>query len=301
MTRRYFTILLTFAALCAAADEPGKYYVATNASRVPNADFEAAPGAILATEDTQVAAAFARFQLGKASIDLGLDYEYTHFDYDQVNSRDRDLHRIQLPVWFTVPGDSWQLRGYIAPGIFTSSNVLGDFLERGSSDDFYASGCIEARSAGLSIPLLVGIAHDRSFGSSTTYPIVGLSFAPSDAVDVRLAWPDSRIRVRFSERQGGSLQVFPAGNQWHVRTDDFSDEFNYRMEAWRSQLNWNARLNDWFSLDFSAGYEFGRRHQFDDTDGVRLDANASDQWFYAIGFRIGNAPLLLTHGAHLNR
>lgn len=301
MTLLTYVTLLTCAAASPATDEPGKYYVAINASRVLEANFKAAPGATIATEDTQVAAAFARFRYGKALIDVGFDYQYTHFDYEEVNSRDRDLHRVQLPVWFSVPGETWQVRGHVAPGIFTSSNVLGDFFKRGSSDDWYASARVEAIAAGASVPWLLGVAHDRSFGASKTYPVIGLSLAPNEAIDLRLAWPDPRIRVRFSERHAASLRVFPAGGKWHVRTDDFSEEFDYRFEAWRSQLGWNARLYKWLSLDLSVGYESDRSHKFDDTNGARIDASAGDEWFYAIGIRIGDAPLPLAHGAHLNR
>ena len=298
-TRTFVIAALACLAASAAADEPGRYYAGFNASDVPDADFGAAPDAEVSSKNRQVATAFARFEAGTAVIDIGLDYEYTRFKYQRVNSRNRDLHRVQVPVWFSAPLKNWQLRGHVAPGIFTSSNVLKDFFDRGSSDDFYTSARIEAIANDL--PWILGVAHDRSFGSSTTYPVVGVSLTPSESVDVRLAWPDTTVKMRFSDRQRASFRVFPAGHQWHVRTDDFTREFDYRYEAWRSQLTWTAGISKLLTIDVSLGYEFDREHLLSDDAGVQISGGASSQWLYAIGFRVGDGPLPLAHGAHLNR
>jgi hypothetical protein len=277
-------------------------YTAVNASRVPNADFQGlAPGADVRTKDNQVAFAFARLALDRATIDFGLDYQYTRYQYNDVDSRNRDLHRVQLPIWLSAPGDRWLLRAHIAPGIFTSSNVLGDFFNRGSSDDLYVTGRLELTRIDARTAWLIGVAHDRAFGESLTYPVVGVLLSPSETVDIRLAWPDPAIDVALTDRHSLSLRVFPAGNQWHVRTDDFSRDFDYRFEAWRSQLNWKVELPRSISIDVSIGYEFGRSHHWTDDPGNRLDATAGSQWLYAIGLRFGGGPLPLTHGYHLNR
>ena len=179
--------------------------------------------------------------------------------------------------------------------------MLKDFFDRGSRDDLYVSARIEASGADLSRPWLVGVAHDRAFGKSTTYPVIGLNLAPRDGVGIRLAWPDPAIHIRPSDRHRISLEVFPAGSQWHVRTDDFTSEWDYRLEAWRSQLTWNLGLYEGASLDLSLGYEFDRRHHFTDDQGMRIDARAESQWFFAVGFRLGNGSLPLAHGYHINR
>jgi len=283
-------------------DEPGPSYLSGNASRVTAANLEGAgPGSRVAAEDSQAATAFTRFALGAATLDLGVDYQYTHYEYDAVDSRNRDLHRLQLPVWLSIPGDGWRIRAHAAPGIFTSSNVLKDFFDRGSRDDIYVSARIEASGADPSRPWIVGVAHDRAFGESTTYPVIGLNLAPRDGIDIRLAWPDPAIHIRPSDRHRVSLELFPAGSQWHVRTDDFTSEWDYRFEAWRSQLSLNLSLFEGTSLDLSLGYEFDRRHHFTDDQGIRIDARAESQWFFAIGFRLGNGSLPLAHGYHINR
>jgi hypothetical protein len=291
-----------FATIPAPADEPGRRYFSVNASRVPEADFRGLPpGNDVRTSDNQVAAAFARISHESLRVDFGFDYQYTRYKYNELDSRNRDLHRVQFPVWLSAPVQNWQLRGHVAPGIFTSSNVLGDFFNRGSSDDLYVSGRFEAERTGSSMPWILGIAHDRSFGRSSTYPVIGIRLSPDDSLDVRLAWPDPALRYRPSDRQMLTFEVFPAGNQWHVRTDDFSRDFDYRIEAWRSQVTWSFSVFDSTMIDLSLGYEFERSHHLDDDPGARVDAAADDQWLFAIGFRFGDGPLPLTHGAHLNR
>lgn len=293
--------LLLLAAAAVHADIPSRY-LAGNASRIPEASFQGlAPGANVSTEDNPIAAAFARISLDKATVDFGLDYQYTRYEYEAIDSRNRDLHRVQFPIWVSAPFDDWQLRAHVAPGIFTSSNVLRDFFNRGSSDDLYVTGRIEATSKDAPTSWLIGLAHDRAFGRSRTYPVLGLKLSPSDAIDIRLAWPDPAVDVVLNDRQALSLKVYPAGNQWHVRTDDFSREFDYRFEAWRSQFNWNIGIARAFSIDLSIGYEFDRSHHWTDDPGARLNAVADSQWLYAIGFRFGGGPLPLTHGYHLNR
>lgn len=298
----WLVVLLLMAMSTAAAAEIGDRYFSVNASRLPKADFEdLAGGGDVRTQDNQVAAAFLRITRGNATIDFGFDYQYTRYKYNDVDSRNRDLHRVQLPIWISAPYANWQLRAHIAPGIFTSSNVLGDFFNRGGSDDLYVSGRLEATRENPRSAWLLGIAHDRAFGRSLTYPVVGVNLSPSDSVQVRLAWPDPAVDITLSDRQSLSFRAFPAGNQWHVRTDDFAREFDYRFEAWRSQLTWNIGVFDAVSLDFSVGYEFDRAHFFTDDPGTRINATADDQWLFAIGFRLGHGPLPLTHGYHLNR
>ena len=203
-----------FATIPAPADEPGRRYFSANASRVPEADFRGLPpGNDVRTSDNQVAAAFARISHESLRVDFGFDYQYTRYQYNELDSRNRDLHRVQLPIWLSAPVQNWQLHGHVAPGIFTSSNVLGDFFNRGSSDDLYVTGRFEAARNGSSMPWILGFAHDRSFGRSRTYPVVGIKLSPDDSLDVRLAWPDPALRYRPSDRQMLTFEVFPAGNQ----------------------------------------------------------------------------------------
>ncbi len=289
--------LIASACLSTTAVADGARYFAINASRVPDAGLP--PDATVSAEDNPVAAAIARVSTGSATIDLGFDWQYTRYEYEGIDSRNRDLHRVQFPVWIDAPGNDWQFKGVVAPGIFTSSNVLGDFFNRGSSDDLFVAARVEVRRE-IGIPWVAGVTHDRLFGRSLTYPVVGVQI-DGEAIDLRLTWPDPAVRFQLADRHKGSFRLFPAGNQWHVRTDDFAEEFDYRFEAWRSQLDWSAGPYGGFRFDVSLGYEFARSHYFTDDVGDRIGRDADDQWLFAVGLRLGDAPLPLAHGEHLYR
>ncbi len=82
-------------------------------------------------------------------------------------------------------------------------------------------------------------------------------------------------------------------------TDDFSAEFDYRVEGVRAQLGWSIGLWKQLALDISGGYEFGRKHYLTDDLGVRIESDVEDQWLFLFGLRAGAAPLPYTHGSQL--
>lgn len=285
--------------LAGAADGPtdeSPWYSASM-TRVPAAD--ASAGAELEARETRFSARFGRRTWQSASLDFGADYQYTRYVYAGIDSRNRDLHRLQLPVHFETEVGAWQLQGYAAPGLSTSSNVLGDFFNRASGEDFLVTGRLRLQRSSAGRTWFAGIAHDRRFGRSRAYPVAGLEFDPRSRVHVRLAYPDPSIAVEFSERRTIHAAVYPAGHQWHVVTDDFSSEFDYRAEAWRGQLTWRMPLWKELGLDIAAGYEFGREHELADDTGARVDIDVRDQWFITAGIRLGPAPPPYTHGAGL--
>jgi hypothetical protein len=237
-----------------------------------------------------------RFGNSEVCVDLALDYQYTHFEYEGLQSRDRDLHRLQLPLSFATTAGDWRIRGVIAPGISTSSNVFKDFLNRGSSDDLLLAGRVEFLTGAGNRQYLLGLAHDRSFGRPGFYPIAGVMFEPGDRLRLRLAYPDPGLAYRLGERQQITARVFPAGHQWHVVADDFATDFDYRVEALRSQLTWSIPIGKRLAIDLSGGYESGRRHVLTDDLGNRIDTTVADEWLVAIGFRIGPAPHIYTNG-----
>ena len=94
-----------------------------------------------------------------------------------------------------------------------------------------------------------------------------------------------------------SGRLYPAGHQWHVMTDDFSAEFDYRVEGIRAQLGWSIKVWKRIALDLSGGYEFARKHYLTDDLGARIESGVDDQWLLLFGVRAGPAPLPYTHGA----
>ena len=275
-------------------------FLALSITRQPSADFSSSPSpATVRTKENQVFAGFHRFEAGRGTLDIGLDYQYTRYVYDGIDGRNRDLHRFQFPLRYQGDLGGWTIDGSFAPGISTSSNVLKEFFDQISGDDLFATVRLEGRRDWRSRNWVLGLAYDRRFGRPLVYPIAGIELSPSDALDVRLAFPDSGFRYRWSDRQSLSGRLFPAGHQWHVMTDDFDAEFDYRVEGWRAQVGWSVRLWKQVTLDISGGYEFGRKHYLTDDLGIRIESGVDDRWMVLLGLRTGSAPLPYTHGSHL--
>jgi hypothetical protein len=275
-------------------------FLAVSITHQPSADFSSAPAAAsVRTKENQVSAGFYRFESGNGTLDVGFDYQYTRYVYDGIDGRNRDLHRFQFPFRYLGRINGWHIDASVAPGISTSSNVLKEFFDQISSDDLFATARLEGRRESGSRDWVLGLAYDRAFGRPRVYPIAGVELSPSDKLDIRLAFPDSGFRYRRSDRQSVSGRLFPAGHQWHVMTDDFSAEFDYRVEGIRAQLGWSIRLWKQVTLDVSGGYEFARKHYLADDLGTRIESDVDDQWLLLFGLRAGPALLPYTHGSQL--
>lgn len=284
----------------AAADDGGAGqppWFAASIGRVPAADVTA--GATLEGEETRISAGFGRTSLGSLDLAFGLDYEYSRYEYEGIESRDRDLHRFQLPIHFDTDLGAWHVSGYVAPGISTSSNVLKEFSSAASSDDIVVTGRVRFSRTIDDKTWFAGIAHDRRFGESLAYPVAGVEFDPGTNVHIRLAFPDPSVAINISDQQSIHADLYPSGHQWHVVSDDYLSDFKYRVEGWHGQLTWRLPLWRMLGLDISAGYEFGREHHLSDDEGLRLGIDVRDQWFIAAEFRMGAAPIQKTHGAWL--
>jgi hypothetical protein len=275
-------------------------FLALSVTRQPSADFTGtAASASVETKENQVYAGLYRLEAGGGTLDFEFDYQYTRYVYDGIDGRNRDLHRFQFPLRYRTSASGWEIDGRLAPGISTSSNVLKEFFDEISGDDLFATARIEGRRNTGARRWVLGVAYDRAFGKPRMYPVAGMELAPSDTLDIRLAFPDSGFEYRRSDRQTFSGRLFPAGHQWHVMTDDFSSEFDYRVEGIRAQLGWSVRLWKAVTLDISGGYEFARKHYLTDDLGVRIESDVNDQWLILLGLRAGPAPLPYTHGGQL--
>ncbi len=282
-----------------AQDDAGRF-LALLFARAPAADFRnTGSTADLTVKENQVHGGLFRSSLGETTLKGGVDYQYTRYEYEGIAGRNRDLHRLQIPLHFSRASALWRLDGYVAPGVSTSSNVLKDLFNRGSRDDLYVSARFEGQRKAQARTWIVGLAHDRLFGEPTLYPVFGVEFSPRPALDVRIAFPDPAIRYRVSDRMTLLGRLFPAGHEWHVVSDDFASEFDYRVEAYRAQTSLNIRAWKALSVDFALGYEFGREHHFTDDAGTRIESRVDDQWSVALGFRVGPAVLPYAHGGHL--
>jgi hypothetical protein len=281
----------------AASD--GSLHLAARFLQSPASSFDdLGPDAEVTGTEHQLALGLFRFTPGDTTIDLGIDYEYTHYDYSNVNSRDRDLHRLQVPMLFQSRFSNGWLKGFVAPGISTSSNVFKDFLNRGSSDDLFATARATFHKDVGRGEWFAGMAWDRSFGEPTVYPVAGVELELSTALRVRLAFPDPAVELRMSEKQTLQGRIFPAGHQWRVVSDDFTRSFDYRVEAVRAEINWNLRIWRQLSIDLALGYDTAREHRFEDDQGLPLESGVVSEWIAAVGFRLGPAMLPYAHGAN---
>ena len=272
-------------------------HLAASVSWLPASGIDSpVPGTELAGKEHRLSLGLFRAGTGATSFDVGVDYEYVRYEYTNVDSRNRDLHRLQIPVRFDTSFDRWHLRGHVAPGISTSSNVFKDFPNRGSSDDAFVTARTALHRGGATAEWFFGIAFDRSFGEPKAYPVAGVELMPAPALRLRLAFPDPGFTLQVSERQSLQGSVFPAGHQWRVVSDDFSRSFDYRIETLRAQLNWNVRVWRRLSVDLSASFDTGREHRFADRQGMPLRFEVANEWLFAAGIRLGAAKLPRAHG-----
>ena len=278
--------------------EPGHYpFVSAVYAVLPSADIDSEPsGSTLQTKENQLAFGFVRFGSGELKFDLGLDYQYTRYVYENIDGRNRDLHRIQMPLGFSHQTETWSLTGFLAPGLATSSNVLKDVFDRVSGDDALITGRFEARfQGGRRIGWLAGLAHDRAFGEQKLYPVLGLTYRSDENLAFRLAYPDAAVRYALGDRHRFSLRLFPAGFEWHVLSDGLDDEFDYEVEALRLQGVWSYRFARSAWLDLSLGYEFDRQHRFVDDAGRQIDSPVGSQLMFSAGLRWGDGPITYSH------
>ncbi len=281
------------------AAENGGAYLAVRISRLPESEIKALPEAELLSTENQLNWGFFQRSEEWGTVELGLDYQYTRYENDNIEGRNSDLHRLQFPLRFTTRAGQWQVAGHVAPGVATSSNVFKDLFDRGTSDDLLVTAHVVARQEWDNHKVwLIGLAFDRAFGDSRLYPVAGIEYMPDESLHVRLAFPYSGIRYVPAERHAFTARIYPAGHKWHVVSDELNDEFDYRVEAIRSDLNWQMRIRGQIYIDLTLGYEFDRHHQFVDDTGSPVDSNVDGQFVAGIGFSVGAAPLPFVHGSH---
>lgn len=293
------SLLLPGASVLAASHCPS---AALGYAVLPAEEMSLPPGAEVATRESTLSACFLSVNGSRSGLDLGMDYAYVRHEYDGVAGRDRDLHRLQFPLTVRRQGEDWRIDALLAPGVATSSNVFKDLGSRATEEDFLLTGRIELRLRhGPRSAWLLGVAHDRSLGESRTLPVAGLEYRPSAALGLRLAWPDPSLQMAVSERHSVVLDVFPAGQRWHVLSDELGEAFDYRMEGWRARAAWSYRFTDGLAVDVGVAREFGREHGFIDDTGRPVDAAVDAGWVFTLGIRLGGMPLPRGRGPALPR
>lgn len=220
---------------------------------------------------------------------FGADYTYTHYDYTGLPTRNRDLHRLAVPLARTWNGERVDVRAELAPTVATSSNVFQDLFERGGSDDFNLYGRVTLEhTPAHGWGWRAGAAYDDAFGERRAYPLLAALYR-SPRVELELGWPQAQLHWQARERLALGLRVAPAGGRWHVVSDERGGaEFFYTTEAWRG-----AAVAEWtfaprWHLGAALGVEFDRHHDFEDDTGARVDADADSTGLFWLNVRYGD-------------
>lgn len=223
------------------------------------------------------------FELWQGRATVGLDYAYTHYDYTGLPTRDRDLHRLALPLRWIGDGDRHRVRVILAPTVASSSNVFKDLPARGAGDDFALYGAMTVeRAAAAGWGWRAGAGYDDRFGDPRAFPMVQLLYAGQD-IELAVGWPRSEAAWRLHRQWRLRAEVAPAGQRWHVVSDERGGaDFFQVSQAWLAALGleWEPRAH--WRLRLSAGYAFDRRHDLVDDTGARIDQDVDDAMTWAL-------------------
>lgn len=225
------------------------------------------------------------FAFAHGRLELGADYTYTHYDYTGLPTRNRDLHRVQLPLTWTG-GTDLQARVSLAPTVATSSNVFQDLFARGNSDDLALYGHIGIERAPVQgWGWRAGAAYDDAFGDPRVYPVLAL-LRRNERLAIELGWPRTRVGWQAQPRLRLGLDIAPAGGRWHVVSDERGGaQFHYTTEAWRTALSAQWTFAPRWYLDAQAGVEFDRHHDFEDDTGARIDRDVDSTGLFGLELR----------------
>lgn len=225
---------------------------------------------------------------GEGEFRWGLDYAYQRYEYSGLASRNRDLHRLELPLrWQGDTPLSWTLE--LRPVIATSSNVFKDLWSRGGADDFMWHGRALAGRApgGPGWGWHLGLARDDAFGREAVYPVAAL-LRQHQGVTMEIGWPVTRALLDVGRGVELGGEVAPAGARWHVVSDERDGaSFDYEVRAWRAGaiLHWQSAGG--LVLTSRAGLEFDRRHRLEDDTGAFVNRAAQEAAYLEVsaGYR----------------
>ncbi|HUG99072.1 MAG TPA: hypothetical protein VMQ83_07840 [Gammaproteobacteria bacterium] len=225
---------------------------------------------------------------GPGEFRWALDYAYQRYEYQGLPSRNRDLHRLEVPLsWHGDAAYSWTAE--LRPVVASSSNVFKELWSRGGSDDLMLHGrvILERRPGGPRWGWRAGAARDDAFGREAIYPVAAL-LRQHDGMRMELGWPVSRamLDVGRSFELGG--EVAPAGARWHVVSDERDGaSFDYEVRAWRAGAILRWRPAGGFVLTTRAGLEFDRRHRLEDDTGAIVNRAVDEAAYFELsaGYR----------------
>jgi acetyl esterase/lipase len=225
----------------------------------------------------------ASLPVGEGEFRWALDYAYQRYEYSGLPSRNRDLHRLELPLSWQVDAPRFWL-AELRPVVASSSNVFKELWSRGSSDDFMWHGrALLGRSpVGRGWGWQLGGTWDDAFGRERVYPVAAL-LRQHEGVSMELGWPVSRAMRDAGRGIEAGGEIVPAGARWHVVSDERDGaSFDYEVRAWRAGgiLRW--RSTGGLVLTTRLGLEFDRRHRLEDDTGASVNRAVDEAAFFAL-------------------
>jgi hypothetical protein len=199
----------------------------------------------------------------------GLVYAYTRYEYTAVSSRNRDLHRVAMPLTVHASSRAGGTQEYtLAAVVATSSNVFKDLLKQGRNEDWQWHGAWRWQAPNeLGWRWQFGLARNDALGRLAWLPEAGASLRTGDW-HVSLVLPHPRLRYQPHADLAFELGLRPAGGQWQVRSDEQAGRrFEYRVREWETgvAIEWQPLQS--LAMSAEIGALLHRRHRFIDGAG----------------------------------
>jgi hypothetical protein len=225
---------------------------------------------------------------GDGGFRWALDYAYQRYEYSGLPSRNRDLHRLELPLAWQVDAPlSWAVE--LRPVVASSSNVFKEIWSRGTSDDlmWHGQAWLGRPPVGKGWGWQLGGARDDAFGRERVYPLAAL-LRQHAGVRIELGWPVTRAMHEAGRGIEVGGEVAPAGARWHVVSDERDGaSFGYEVRTWRASgiLRWRGANG--FALTTRLGLEFDRRHRLEDDMGATVNRAVDEAGYFELsaGYR----------------
>lgn len=243
------------------------------------ADFPAAPAALRGRVQG-ASVGLALLAQDTWALHAGLGYAYTRHEYAAVASRNRDLHRLSLPVSVHADTRTGAHRVTLAPVVATSSNVFKDLLNQGRAEDWQWHGAWRWQATqGAGWRWQLGLARNADLGRLAWVPEAGASLRSGDWY-VSLVLPRPELRYQLHANLALVLGVRPAGGQWQVRSDEQAGRrFDYRVREWQTGVAVEWRPLASLELSAELGMLLHRRHRFIDDGGDAQRRHAGNAGF----------------------
>ncbi len=209
---------------------------------------------------------------------IGFNLQYTIVNLGSIDTMTNGhMHTLDFPLEGRLDNTESILFYNVTPTISVSSNALKNPELIDSDGLRLSAGMVYKKNLSAQRAWLFGFRSDYRFGSSKTYPVIGVCLHPDRDWSLQLALPDFSILKRFS--RGLSLALFakPAGNQWHVFSKDMTrnSNFIYSAIAIGLSVQWNisTSLNAGLSIENQSNRRFN--YVLNDYTSVEVKAEPS--------------------------